>query len=191
MAFRHVLVPTDFSDPANHALRCAVEVAVLHGATVTLLHVQSSEAGTDVYYVTGAPASGLEASRDAVAYERLGTAPVSEPAVVLDDDSEETLARLRDLVPEAFRGNWDVEIAVGRPADTIVRLARERNADLIIMATHGRTGLGHAVLGSVAEKVVRLAPCPVLTIKYGCPGNSDHINGLASIAPPGHPGGAP
>jgi nucleotide-binding universal stress UspA family protein len=91
---------------------------------------------------------------------------VSEPNVVRHDYREVTLTRLRDLVPEAFRGTWEVEIAVGRPADTIVRLARERNVDLIVMATHGRTGLGHAVLGSVAEKVVRLAPCPVLTVKY-------------------------
>lgn len=85
---------------------------------------------------------------------------------MLDDYSEEMLTRLRDLVPEAFRDTWDVEIAVGHPADTIVRLAREGNADLIVMATHGRTGLGHLVLGSVAEKVVRLAPCPVLAVKH-------------------------
>jgi nucleotide-binding universal stress UspA family protein len=76
------------------------------------------------------------------------------------------LTRLRDLVPGPFRETWDVAIAVGRPADTIVRFARERKADLIVMATHGRTGLEHMVLGSVAEKVVRLAPCPVLTVKY-------------------------
>jgi len=166
MAFRHVLVPTDFSEPANHALRYAVEEAVLHRAKVTLLHVQPSDTGTDVYYVAGAPASGFEAGFDVVAGGRLGTAPVSEPTVVRRDYSEETLGRLRDLLPEAYRGTWEVEIAVGRPADTIVRLARERNADLIVMATHGRTGLEHVVLGSVAEKVVRLAPCPVLTVKY-------------------------
>jgi nucleotide-binding universal stress UspA family protein len=166
MAFRHVLVPTDFSEPAKHALRYAVEEAVLHGAGVTLLHVLRSEARTDVYYVTGAAAFGLEAGRDVVACGPLGTTPMSEPTVVLDDVPEEALARLRDLVPEAFRDTWDVEIAVGHPADTIVQLARERDVDLIVMATHGRTGLGHLVLGSVAEKVVRLAPCPVLTVKH-------------------------
>ena len=166
MAFKHVLVPTDFSEPANHALSYAVEEALLHGAKVTLLHVQPSDAQTDVYYVAGAPASGSAAGFDVVAGGRLGIAPASEPTVVRRDYSEETLTRLRDLVPEAFRGTWEVEIAVGRPADTIVRLARERNVDLIVMATHGRTGLEHAILGSVAEKVVRLAPCPVLTVKY-------------------------
>jgi len=166
MAFRHVLVPTDFSEPANHALRYAVEEAVMHRAKVTLLHVRPSDSGTEVYYVTGSPAPGVEAGLDVVAGGRLGTTPVSEPTVVRHDYGEETLTRLRDLVPEAFRGTWEVEIAVGRPADTIVRLARQRNADLIVMATHGRTGLEHVVLGSVAEKVVRLAPCPVLTVKY-------------------------
>ena len=55
---------------------------------------------------------------------------------------------------------------MGPPADTIVRVAQERNADLIVMSTHGRTGLQHVLLGSVAEKVVRLAPCAVLTVKY-------------------------
>jgi nucleotide-binding universal stress UspA family protein len=170
MAFKHLLVPTDLSEPANHALRFAIEEAVVHRATVTLLHVQPSDTGTDVYLVSGAPTSGLEAGFDVVAGGRLGTGPVSEPSVVRHDYSEETLTRLRDLVPEVFRSIWDVEIAVGRPAETIVRLARERNVDLIVMATHGRTGLGHAVLGSVAEKVVRLAPCPVLTVK-----NTDHV----------------
>jgi universal stress protein A len=166
MAFKHVLVPTDFSEPANHALRYAAEEAAVHRAKVTLLHVQPAGVRTDVYYVGSAPASGVEAGFDVVAGGRLGTAPVSEPAVVRHDHSDEGLTRLRDLVPPAVRGAWDVAIAVGRPADTIVRIARERNVDLIVMATHGRTGLEHVVLGSVAEKVVRLAPCPVLTIKH-------------------------
>ena len=166
MPFRHVLVPTDLSEPANHALRYAFEEAILHRAKLTLLHVQPSGAGTDVYYITGAPSSGLEAGFDVVAGGRLAATPVSEPTVVRRDYSEAAQTRLRDLVPEAYRGTWQVEIAVGRPADTIVRFAGERHADLIVMATHGRTGLEHVVLGSVAEKVVRLAPCPVLTVKY-------------------------
>lgn len=170
MAFTHVLVPTDFSEPAEHALYYAIEEAILHRARLTLIHVQPSDAGTDVYYVAGAPASALEAGFDLVAGGRLASTPVSEATIVRQDSSEETLRRLRDLVPEAYRGTWEVEIAVGRPADAIVRLARERHADLIVMGTHGRTGLGHVALGSVAEKVVRLAPCPVLTVKKW-PGN--------------------
>ena len=165
MAFRHVLVPTDFSEPANHALHYAIEEATLHNATVTLLHVQPSDAGTDVYLVSGAAATGWEAGFDLAAGGRVGTPPVSEPTVVRRDYSEEALVKLHDLVPEALHGVWQVEIAVGRPAEAIVRLAEDRHVDLIVMATHGRTGLGHVFLGSVAEKVVRLAPCPVLTVK--------------------------
>jgi universal stress protein A len=85
--------------------------------------------------------------------------------VVRHDGAENALMQLQDLVPSAFRGAWQVEVAVGHPADTIDRVARERKADLIVMATHGRTGLQHVLLGSVAEKVVRLAPCPVLMVK--------------------------
>ena len=165
MAFTHVLVPTDFSESANRVIRCAAEEAVLHGARVTVLHVHPSDAGTDVYYVTGAPASGVGGGFDMVAGGRLAAAPASAPTVVRRDYVDEALTRLRDLVPDAFRSTWKVEVAVGRPADAIVRFAKERGVDLIVMATHGRTGLGHMVLGSVAEKVVQLAPCPVLTLK--------------------------
>ena len=103
MAFRHIVVPTDFSEPANHALSYAVEEAILHGAKVTLLHVQPVDARTGVYYVTGAPSSGLEAGFDVVAGGRLAMAPVSDPTVVRQDYSDEALTRLRDLVPEAYR----------------------------------------------------------------------------------------
>jgi nucleotide-binding universal stress UspA family protein len=166
MAFKHVLVPTDFSEPGNYAVRCAMEEATLHGAKVTLLHVQqSSSGGTDIYYVSGPVGSGLEAGYDVVAGGRLGTAPAAEPTVVRHDLVEEALTRLRNLVPGSFKGERAVEIAVGRPADAIVQFAQERNVNLIVMATHGRTGLEHMLIGSVAEKVVRLAPCPVLTVK--------------------------
>ena len=165
MAFRHLLVATDFSEPANHALRYAMEEAALHKAKVTLLHVQPSDSGTDVYNVSGPRTSGLEAGLDVVAGGRLGTAPPLEPTVVRRDYSEEALTKLHDLVPKGGEGAWQVALAVGRPADAIVRFAEESRVDLIVMATHGRTGLGHVLLGSVAEKVVRLAPCPVLTVR--------------------------
>ena len=166
MGFTHVLVPTDFSDPANLALSYALEEATLHHAKVTLLHVLAPHADTDVYYVTGSPEPPPQGSYDPVAGGRLGARPLSEPTVVRTDPTEEALTRLQDLVPNAGRGTWDVALAVGHPADAVVRVARERNVDLIVMATHGRTGLQHVLLGSVAEKVVRLAPCPVLTIRF-------------------------
>ena len=167
MAFKHLLVPTDFSGPANSALRYAIEEAALHRAKVTLLHVLPTDTRTDVHYVTGAPVAGSQGNFDPVAGGRVGGTPLlSQPEVVRRDRSEEALTQLRDLVANAFQGPWEVEVAMGHPAETIVRVAQERGTDLIVMSTHGRTGLQHVLMGSVAEKVVRLAPCPVLTIKH-------------------------
>ena len=166
MAFTHLLVPTDFSAPANDALRYAIEEAGLHNAKLTVLHVLPADTQTDVHYVTGAPAPGPQGGFDLLAGGRVGgSVPVSQPEIVRRDRSAEAQTQLRDLVANAFQGAWNVEVALGHPADTIVRVAQDRGVDLIVMATHGRTGLQHVLLGSVAEKVVRLAPCPVLTIK--------------------------
>jgi nucleotide-binding universal stress UspA family protein len=166
MAFTHVLVPTDFSEPAAHAVRYAIEEARLHRANVTLLHVLPARRGTDVYYVSGAepPRPG---SLDPAVEACLGALSPSEPGSVRSDPSAEALARLRDLMPGSFHGVWDVEVADGPPAETIVRVALERHVDLIVMATHGRAGLQRMLLGSVAEQVLRLAPCPVLAVRYG------------------------
>jgi len=82
----------------------------------------------------------------------------------------ETQARqsLDKLVPNEMRQKVEVEpvIRQGVPFLEIVRVAAERKADLIVMGTHGRTGLAHALMGSVAEKVVRMAACPVLTVRH-------------------------
>jgi nucleotide-binding universal stress UspA family protein len=166
MAFKHVLVPTDLSEPGNRAVRYALEEASLHQARVTLLHVLSSSARTDVYYVTGAPITGPHPGFDPLAGGRVGAPLPSRPTVVRDDDGEAALTELRDLAAGAPAGLVAVEVAVGPPAETIVRVAGELAADLVVMSTHGRTGLQHVLLGSVAEKVVRLAPCAVLTVKY-------------------------
>jgi nucleotide-binding universal stress UspA family protein len=165
MAFKHLLVPTDFSDPAQLALRHATEEAALHRARVTLLHVMPPSAGTDVYYITGAPVAGAGAGLDPFAGGRLAPQVPAHETVVRRDRGEEALTKLKDLVPAAYRDQWTAEVASGQPADAIVRIAQERDVDLIVMGTHGRTGLQHVLLGSVAEKVVRLAPCPVLTVR--------------------------
>ncbi|MGE3539726.1 MAG: universal stress protein [Candidatus Tectimicrobiota bacterium] len=164
MPFTHVLVPTDFSDPAHRALNYALEEAVLHHAKVTLLHVMPHHTDTEVYYVTGAP--GTQPGFDPVLGGRLAASPNPHPTVVRYDHNEAALTQLRDLMPVSFQGVWEAEVASGQPADTIVRIAQQNAADLIVMGTHGRTGLQHVLLGSVAEKVVRLAPCPVMTIRH-------------------------
>lgn len=89
------------------------------------------------------------------------------------------------LAPEGALPAIEVEIELGFPHVDIVPFAIERKADLIVMGTHGRTGLKHVLLGSVAEKTVRLAPCPVLTVRAGMP--ADRALGRIVDEPPRHP----
>ena len=167
MAYTHILAPTDFSAPAQHALCNALEEATHHQAQLTLLHVLHPHHTTDVHYIKGAPEN-----RQGYGVYAGGTLPL--PALppmetVRRDYIEEATVQLRDLIPDSFTSPWHVRVATGDPADAIVRMAQEIGADLIIMGTHGRTGLPHILLGSVAEKVVRHAFCPVLTIKHSQP----------------------
>jgi nucleotide-binding universal stress UspA family protein len=164
MAFTHILVLMDFSAPAQHVLRYVFEEATLHQARVTLVHVLTHHSGTEVFYVAGAPPAPT--GFDPALGGRFPGLSASPPQVVLQDHGEEALQHLRGLVPASFRGRWEVDVTTGAPAEAIVRTAQAYNADLIVMSTHGRTGLPHVLLGSVAEKVVRLAPCPVLTVRY-------------------------
>ena len=165
MLYTHILVPTDFSTAAHQALAYAFEEATQHQAKLTLLHVMQHHPATEVYYVTGSP----EASQAGYAPElgsRLPSPPTRPPETVRRGYNEEVLVQLQDLVPASFTGSWQTQVATGDPADAIVQVAQEIAVDLIVMATHGRTGLQHVFLGSVAEKVVRHVPCPVLTVRY-------------------------
>lgn len=166
MRLTHVLVATDFSETALQAFGYAVEEASFHQAKLTLLHVLSPHSVTDVYYTSGSPEPPRPTNVDPLVDARLTSQGPPESTVVRSDPAEHALTRLRELMPESFRGVWDVEVARGQPADAIVRFAQERNVDLIVMGTHGRTGLQHVFLGSVAEKVVRQATCPVLTVRH-------------------------
>jgi nucleotide-binding universal stress UspA family protein len=164
MLYTHILVPTDFSPAANQMLAYAFEEATQHHARLTLLHVLHHHPATEVYYIKGAPES-----RTGFVAEFGGTVPTitpSPPETIRRDYHEEALLRLSELVPPSFPGVWEPQVVAGDPADAIVRMAEELAVDLIVMGTHGRTGLQHVLLGSVAEKVVRLALCPVLTVRY-------------------------
>jgi nucleotide-binding universal stress UspA family protein len=164
MRFTHILAPTDFSAAANQALQYAFTEAAQHQARLTLLHVVQHRPGTEVYYLKGTPQhqSGYVGELSG----RLPFPPPLPPETLRRDYHEEALTQLRDLMPASFTKPWDVQVTAGDPAEAIVRMATENGADLIVMATHGHTGLQHVLLGSVAEKVVRHAPCPVLTIRY-------------------------
>ena len=145
--FTRILVPTDFSELSGVALEFGQELAERCGASLHLLHVIEDpfSAGAKIpseVYVPDVPS--------------LRAALVAE--------AEAQLARLvPDRVRDALRVTTDVK--VGKAASVICDEAATTSCDLIVMGTHGRTGVAHLFLGSVAEKVVRTAPCPVLTIR--------------------------
>jgi nucleotide-binding universal stress UspA family protein len=143
---RRILVPTDFSKHSENALKYAVAFAEKFGAELHLLHVVQDLA----LFVP-----------DAVG----GTPPVVPPVDQLTAAVREALQRLiRDNGLERLR--VCPEVREGTPFYEIIRCAREKDVDLIVMGTHGRSGLAHVLLGSVSEKVVRKAPCPVLTVRH-------------------------
>ncbi len=132
-----ILVPTDLSDNAQQAFPVACALARDCGARVVVLYVMLPPMGHDI----------LEARRDPDAYYG-GVREVLRQLEARDHD-----VRVEHRLEE------------GDAARVILEVARELHAGLIVMATHGRTGLRHLLMGSVAEQVVRQAPCPVLTVK--------------------------
>ena len=142
---RSILVPVDFSCYAAEALRYAKELAALFGARLILFHA------VDVHYRPIFFDTGLFALIDA------------EP-----DAAVKAHARLKQFYQEAAGPTGpfvQTEAVVGPAAHEIVKYAEEHAVSLIVMATHGLTGLQHFLMGSVAERVVRAAPCPVFTVK--------------------------
>jgi nucleotide-binding universal stress UspA family protein len=145
LSIRRILFPTDFSEPAEYAWSYALTFAQEFGAEVHLLHVVAPPPRlTEAYAVNFDPA-------------RLVESLTAEATGSMDRQVE--TAKSRGLV---FRR----EVRQGVDYHEIIDYAAKHDIDLIVMATHGRTGLAHVLLGSVAEKVVRKAPCPVLTIKH-------------------------
>ena len=143
---RQILLPTDFSGCANYALPYAAAVARATGARIICVHVVETVVPTVGY-------TGLT--------EPMPIADISEQ---LEDSAERELPRLTDC--EELNGVEVEEVIVhGDAAAEIVSLAEEREADLIVIASHGRTGLGRMIFGSTAEAVVRHASCPVLVVK--------------------------
>lgn len=143
---RQILLPTDFSGCANYALPYAAAIARATGARIICVHV-------------------VEAVVPAVGYTGLAEPmPIADISEQLEDSAERELPRLTDC--EELKGVEVEEVIVhGDAAAEIVSLAEEREADLIVIASHGRTGLGRMIFGSTAEAVVRHASCPVLVVK--------------------------
>ncbi len=141
LAIRKILHPTDFSTNSEPAFRLACAVARDYGARLLVLHV----------------------STPFVAY---GEGMVTTPPPDYTETLRVRLQKIRSGDPKVLIEHKLVE---GDPAADILRVAREAGCDLIILGTHGRTGLGRLLMGSVAEVVVRRAHCPVLTVKTPLP----------------------
>ena len=141
-----ILVPTDFSETSDAALRYARTLADTFGASLHLLHAFEDP------YAAGA-----------LAPEVYGTVPQELRDSALELANTNLEERLPAADRERYRGATTV--VTGAPAAAIVKYATDHGVDLIVMGTHGRSGVAHLLLGSVAEKVVRTAPCPVLSVR--------------------------
>jgi nucleotide-binding universal stress UspA family protein len=170
--FTSILVPVDFSRYAADALRYAAGIAARFASSIMVLHVIPRETTTHaVYQRLG--------YRD---FPFLGHAsPQSAPAVppkvaedVVVDLREQAYTALQAFLP-AHMAHHPVElrVLVGHPFERILETAVREQVALIVLGTHGRTGLAHAIMGSVAERVVRLASCPVLTVKTSAADDKD------------------
>lgn len=143
---RRILAPTDFSPPARHAIEHARELAAATAATLELFHVLP-----DLELPLPMNPAGLGSSAMVVAE--------------LEPQARTALAELAAAAGPPAR--IEAEVWQGAPAASILDRARASEADLVVLATHGRSGIDRLLLGSVAEKVARLAPCPVLVLPAG------------------------
>ena len=147
IALKNILVATDFGEAAETALAYGRALARTFGATLHVLHVTNNiymkAVGMELYAGT---ASDLQRDLDEAANKDL-------QALVLDSDNSDPPTVLAILTSSA-------------PALTIIEYAKANRIGLIVIGTHGRGPLAHVLMGSVAERVVRLAPCPVLTVRH-------------------------
>ncbi len=144
--FEKILVPTDGSEGAENAVATALELAEMMDATVHALYVVNKHEMSEISSAIPMDLDEFENSR-----RRQGEKAVQEIA---------DLAQEREL-------RAVTSVVKGRPAREILEYARENDVGLIVMGTHGRTGLGRYTAGSVTERIVRLSRIPVLTVRWG------------------------
>ena len=145
--FSRILVPTDFSAPSDAAFEYARILAAKFGSSLQILHVIDDPTAESAFVADGfAPSTeGIRTS--------------------LLESAHARLERSMNLVDRS-RYHAHAEVVLGLPAASIVEYATATGSGLIVMGTHGRTGLAHLLMGSVAEQVVRTASCPVLTVRH-------------------------
>lgn len=148
LPIHRVLCPTDFSQPSREGLAAAAELALHFGSDLLLVHVLPvlPALPPDPNFVFNVP----------------------EYEVALHSDANDRLSKLAEGMAAQGLKTRTV-VGHGDAGSEIVRMAKEEGADLVVIATHGATGWRHVMFGSVAEKVVRLAGCPVLTVRASSP----------------------
>ncbi len=143
MKIKNILCPVDFSTPSDISVQHAESLASLFGARLYLLHVIEHLHGDEHYMI-------------------LMLTP-QEIAEKMKKEAEKQLNNLAKKIKKELKVM--IEVREGKAFVEIVKAAGEKNIDLIVMGSHGRTGLSHVLIGSVAERVVRKAQCPVLIVK--------------------------
>lgn len=146
-----ILVPVDFSEPSRKALAYAAELARPLGAVLEVVHVAEVPAFVPSASLPEARASDLSL------------------VTLVREGAEELLAKFIGEAAELGIKVQASRLEIGSPAQVIPEVAGAGGYDLIVIGTHGRTGLAHALIGSVAERVVRHAPCPVLSVRPNGP----------------------
>lgn len=148
LSIKNILVPTDFSEGSMHAIRYAREFAQKFDATLCLFHVLEMPPGL-------APGAMIHPDPDG---------RVLTLQEYLEELSTDKFIQLQSYLEEnGVQSNY--RVAEGAPHEAIVKAAEHDDVDMIVMGTHGRTGLKHFFMGSTAERVVRYAPCPVTVVR--------------------------
>jgi nucleotide-binding universal stress UspA family protein len=149
IVLKRLLVPTDFSEPSKIALHYAKAFAETFQASLHLLHVIEERA---------------------LAYKELAASSLApfNLSTLLEEIEQNVRDQLNRMLPENERAKYQAQLVTltGSPFLEIVRYAKAQDIDLIIIGTHGRGPIAHVLMGSVAERVVRKAPCPVLTVRH-------------------------
>lgn len=153
--FGRILLPTDFSECSEVAAGTARRLAETFGSRILLLHVLDEWTAVDPMF--------------------RGELPLEAVRTRMEQFAQESMDAFLAGLFSGFE-NFDTMLVTGMPYREILRAAREFPADLIVIGTHGRTGVEHVLFGSTAEKVVRLAPCPVLTVRQAgsAPAEANH-----------------
>lgn len=144
--FKTVLCPTDFSDESYRAIDYGLRFAQSADGTLLIAHI--------IHLPTG---EMHESAGDTV------------HVITFDEARRRDFARLEEIRTQRLGGypKSELLVDVGEPYEQLMSIARQRQVDLIVTATHGRSGLRHLVLGSVAERIIRNAPCPVFVVRGG------------------------